>query len=65
MDNAAPKCDKKDKDWNSDKTGLVGTCRPKSGDFSSVIFGNGKCRKGIVHDDTAYDTFNTYPLTSN
>ena len=58
-DSKAPKCDKKDKDWDSDRTGLIGTCIPKSSDFSSVIFGSGKCRKGIVHDGTAWDTFYT------
>ena len=56
-DNKAPKCDQSDKDWDSDKTGLTGTCIPKSGYFSSVVFGSGKCRKGIVHNITACDKF--------
>ena len=58
-DNKAPKCDKENKDWKADKTGLIGTCIPNSSDFSSVIFGSGKCRKGTVHDDTYCDIFYT------
>ena len=58
-DKKAPKCDQNDKDWESDTTGLIGTCIPKSGDFSSVTFGSGKSRTGTIHDDATCDTFYT------
>ena len=48
-DSKAPKCDQRNKDWESDKTGLIGTCIPESSDFSSVVFGGGKCRKGTYN----------------
>ena len=56
-DRTAPNCDQEDKDWGSDRTGLIGTCIPESSDFSSVVFGNGKCRKGIVWMIIAFAAF--------
>ena len=47
-DNEAPKCDQRDKDWDGDKTGLIGTSIPNSGDFSLLVFGSGACQKGRI-----------------
>ena len=56
-DNQAPKCDQSEKSWEQDKIGLIGTCIPKSGYFSTVTFGSGKCRKGSVLCTTACDSY--------
>ena len=43
-DSISLKCDQSDIKWDSDKTGLTGTCIPRSGYFSTVVFGSGKSR---------------------
>ena len=58
-DSKAPKCDKKDKDWDRDRTGLIGTCIPRSNDFSSLVLGSGKCQKGSLPYNTACDILYT------
>ena len=68
-DSKVYKCDQEDKNWDSDKTGLIGTCIPKSGYFSSVIFGSGTCRKGtkpcsIPLHETRLSMMMAYTMTS-